>query len=190
MGVKRIIKSLIGRVRILLSGVHGEGSVYIGSRFKVVNGANVRLGHGVSIRPDVDIFAEGLIKIGARSDIGSRNRISGTVTIEDAVLVGPDNYISSVDHDYSDISRPILDCGGRCGRKNGHSEVLIGEGSWIGTHCAIIGDVHIGKHCVVGANSVVTKDVPDYCVVCGAPAKVVKRYDFDLGKWLSTGLCD
>jgi len=56
--------------------------------------------------------------------------------------------------------------------------VSIGEGTWIGEHAAIFGDVRIGLHCVVGANSVVTDaDVPDYCVVVGAPARIVKRYE-------------
>ena len=59
--------------------------------------------------------------------------------------------------------------------KNGHDELKIGDGSWIGTHVAILGDVHIGAHCVIGANSVVTKDVPDYRVAVGSPAKVIKR---------------
>lgn len=67
--------------------------------------------------------------------------------------------------------------------KNGHEELKIGNGSWIGTHVAIIGDVHIGKHCVIGANSVVTKDVPAFCVVAGIPAKVIKRYNSETQQW-------
>lgn len=59
--------------------------------------------------------------------------------------------------------------------KNGHEYLQIGDGSWIGTHVAILGDVNIGRHCVIGANSVVTKDVSDYCVAVGCPTKVVKR---------------
>ena len=61
--------------------------------------------------------------------------------------------------------------------------IKIGKGSWIGTHVAIIGDVHVGKHCVIGANSVVTKDVPDYSVAIGIPAKVIKKYNFEIKKW-------
>ena len=47
--------------------------------------------------------------------------------------------------------------------------------------------VTIGKNSVIGANSVVTKDIPDYCVAVGAPAKVIKKYDFESGKWLKVG---
>ena len=68
-------------------------------------------------------------------------------------------------------------------RKNGHDELKIVQGSWIGTHVAIIGDVHIGRNCVIGANAVVTRDVPDYCVVAGAPAQIIKRFNLQTKKW-------
>jgi serine acetyltransferase len=45
--------------------------------------------------------------------------------------------------------------------------------------------VHIGRHCVIGANSTVTRDIPDYCVAVGSPARVVKVYDFREKRWTS-----
>lgn len=126
--------------------------------------------------------------MGARSDIGERNRIDGDVVIGEAVLFGPDNYISSVDHCFEDVFVPVVDQGCYSPMKNGHAELHIGDGSWVGCHCAIVGDVHIGRHCVVGANSVVTRDVPDYCVVTGAPARVVKRFDPETGAWVRGAL--
>ena len=65
-----------------------------------------------------------------------------------------------------------------------NASVEIGEGSWIGTKAVIVGDVKIGRHCVIGAGSVVTKDVPDYSIVVGSPAKVIKHYDFTKGEWV------
>ena len=64
-----------------------------------------------------------------------------------------------------------------------NDSVIIDEGTWIGTKTTIIGNVHIGKHCVIGANSVVTKDIPDYCVAAGIPAKIIKRYNFETNCW-------
>jgi acetyltransferase-like isoleucine patch superfamily enzyme len=64
-------------------------------------------------------------------------------------------------------------------------EVEIGEGAWIGENVCIIG-ASVGKGCVIGANSVVTKNIPDYCVAVGAPAKIIKRYSFELNEWLKT----
>lgn len=46
------------------------------------------------------------------------------------------------------------------------------------------GNVEVGKGCVIGANAVVTKDIPDYCVVVGNPARIVKQYDFKEKKWI------
>ncbi|UKA22769.1 hypothetical protein IHC92_04280 [Photobacterium damselae subsp. damselae] len=44
--------------------------------------------------------------------------------------------------------------------------------------------VSIGKYCIIGARSVVTKDIPDYCVAAGNPAKIIKKYDFELKEWI------
>jgi acetyltransferase-like isoleucine patch superfamily enzyme len=77
----------------------------------------------------------------------------------------------------SDVIRPL--------RVDGWRNIRIGEGSWLGEGVAVIGAC-IGRNCVVGANSVVTKDVPDYCVVAGAPARIIKRYDPASGLWRKT----
>ena len=61
---------------------------------------------------------------------------------------------------------------------------MIGDGTWIGTNVVRVGNIQIGKHCVIGANSVVTKDIPDYSVAAGIPAKVIKRYDFEEEEWV------
>ena len=61
--------------------------------------------------------------------------------------------------------------------------VHIGEGSWLGENVCVCG-ASIGKHCVIGANSVVINDIPDYCVAAGSPAKIVKKYDFDKKQWV------
>ena len=53
--------------------------------------------------------------------------------------------------------------------------VTIGDCSYIGINAIIVGNVKIGKYCVIGANSVVTKDIPDYSVAVGSPAKIIKR---------------
>ena len=55
--------------------------------------------------------------------------------------------------------------------------VSIGDGSWLGIKVAVMPNVSIGKGCVIGANSVVTRDVPDYHIAAGAPARVIKAVD-------------
>ena len=67
------------------------------------------------------------------------------------------------------------------------NEVLIGEGSWIGENVCIIG-ASVGKNSIVGANSVVTNNIPDYCVAVRAPARVIKRYDNKDNQWVKNNL--
>lgn len=113
--------------------------------------------------------------------IGHFNHIYATkkIIIEKNVLTADRVYISDNLHGYKDISIPI---------KNQaivqHGEVVIGEGSWLGENVCVLG-AKIGKHCVIGANSVVTKDIPDYSVAVGAPAKIIKYFDFDRNEWTS-----
>lgn len=80
-------------------------------------------------------------------------------------------YITDCDHESRDINVPVIDQG----IVQRGQMVSIGEGSYIGINAVIVGNVKIGKHCVIGANSVVTKDVPDYCVAVGSPARVIKK---------------
>lgn len=97
------------------------------------------------------------------------------------VLAADRIYISDNLHGYEDIGTPIA-------RQKVlyKGEVSIGENSWIGENVSIIG-CKVGRHCVIGANSVVTKDIPDYSVAAGVPAKVIKQYDQVTGKWASKG---
>lgn len=101
--------------------------------------------------------------------------------IEDEVLTGPHVFIADYNHEYKNPHIPIKNQGNRT-RKG--DRVLIEKGTWIGTNAVVVGNVHIGKNCVIGANSVVTKDVPDFCVVAGAPAKIIRKYDEISNSWV------
>ena len=90
-------------------------------------------------------------------------------------------YISDNLHEYTNVCIPIIEQP-IIQKKN----VSIGSGSWIGENVCIIGAT-IGKHCVIGANSVVTHDIPDFSVAVGSPAKIIKRYDFSQNKWVRKG---
>jgi acetyltransferase-like isoleucine patch superfamily enzyme len=111
--------------------------------------------------------------------IGDYNHIASVrkVVFEKNVLTANNVYISDNLHSYEDIHTPVMFQPVRY-----KSEVCIGEGSWIGENACIIG-ARIGKHCVVAANSVVTEDVPDYCVVAGMPARIIKRFSSEAKKW-------
>lgn len=111
--------------------------------------------------------------------IGNFNHIYATrsVLLHKNVLTADKVYISDNLHGYEDVNTPIM-----------HQSIIqnknveIGEGSWLGENVCVLG-AKIGKHCVIGSNSVVTKDIPDYCVAVGVPAQVIKRYNFKIKKW-------
>lgn len=114
--------------------------------------------------------------------IGNFNHIYATksIIIHKNVLTADRVYISDNAHGYLDINTPIREQ--PIVQKN---EVVIGEGTWLGENVCIIGCT-VGKNCVVGANSVVTHNLPDYCVAVGSPAIIIKRYDPTSSSWKRT----
>lgn len=116
--------------------------------------------------------------------IGSRFTISiaNKGTIEKNVIIAPNVYISDCSHNYESIGIPIM----HQGITSVTNEIVIGEGSWIGVNASIVGDIHIGHGCVIAANSFVTKSIPDYSIVAGSPATIIKMYDTITGQWIRT----
>lgn len=117
--------------------------------------------------------------IGDKCVLGHFNHIYATseIIFEDSVLTADKVYISDNLHTYADVDKPIIEQ-----PIKQLSKIRIGEGSWIGENVCIIG-ASVGKHCTIGANSVVTHDIPDYCVAVGAPARVIKKYNAKTLQW-------
>lgn len=110
------------------------------------------------------------LKIGDWSGIGVNCEVNGPVTIGKYVMMGPEVVIYTSGHNFERTDIPM--------QQQGSSEtkpVVIEDDVWIGRRAIIMPGVHIGKGCVIGAGAIVTKDVPDYCVVGGVPAKILKR---------------
>jgi acetyltransferase-like isoleucine patch superfamily enzyme len=114
--------------------------------------------------------------------IGHFNHIYATssIIIGKNVVTADKVYISDNLHSYEDINLAINEQ-----KIKQLQDIVIGDGSWLGENVCVIG-ASVGKGCVVGANSVVTKNIPDYCVAVGAPAKIIKRYSTELKKWIKT----
>ena len=121
----------------------------------------IEIGDNVSIEQNLHLTCAN------RISIGKNTAIAANVTITD------------IHHPYSDVNLPIE----RQDIKV--KEVIIGEECKIYNNVVLLPGVHIGKHVTIGANSVVNKDIPDYSVVVGIPAKVVKRYDLNNRKWIN-----
>lgn len=174
--IKTAVKSLSGKIQAKRFQVQAGKNVYIGKKCVLKGKSNIVLEDGVTVRPYAQIWVGGgTIRIGKGSEIGERCRISiaNSLEIGEKVLLSPNVYITDCDHEYRNVDIPVIDQGiVQKGQK-----VSIGNGSYIGINTVIVGNVKIGKHCVIGANSVVTKDVPDYCVAVGSPARVIKTIE-------------
>lgn len=109
------------------------------------------------------------ISIGNNSGIGVRCRIRGPLTIGDNVMMGPEVIILSGGHGYQRVDIPMIAQPTPPRRKT-----LIGNDIWIGTRAIIMPGIKIGDGVIIGAGSVVTKDVPDYAIIGGCPAKVIR----------------
>lgn len=119
------------------------------------------------------------LKIGAGTIIGHFNHIYATrsIIIGTNVLIADKVYITDNLHGYQNPDLPIL-----AQPIKQLQSVSIGNDSWIGENVCIIG-ANIGCHCVIGANSVVTHNIPDYSVAVGNPAKVIKKYNYKTQEW-------
>lgn len=102
------------------------------------------------------------------------------IEIGKKVLIADKVYLADNMHGFTDIKTPVIDQPVKQAK-----EVVIGDGAWLGESVCVIG-AKVGKQSVVGANSVVTKDIPDYCVAVGAPAKIIKRFSVEKNEWLET----
>lgn len=122
------------------------------------------------------------LKISDGARIGRFNHIYATrhVIIAKRVMTGNNVYIADNSHQFENPTIPVFEQ-----PLEQLSLVEIGEGAWIGHGACILG-AKIGRNCVIGAGSIVKTDIPDYCVAVGAPAKIVKRYDFSEKCWRRT----
>ncbi|ATP57991.1 lipopolysaccharide biosynthesis protein [Pedobacter ginsengisoli] len=136
--------------------------IFPGLRIETHGEGTVTFEQGVSIGQNFHITSAGNLII------GSNTTISGNV------------FVTNIDHDYQEIGTHILD------QKMIVNDTKIGSNCFIGYGVAIQAGTVLGKQCVVGASSVVRGYFPDYSVIVGAPAKVVKRYNLNTMKWERT----
>lgn len=139
-------------------------------------GMNVHIGKFARIEAVTrynQVFFKPLIvfKSGVTIQQGVHITCADSIIIEENTAIAAYVTITDIDHPYKDVSKPIE-----------HQDILV-KSVRVGRDCkiyngsVILPGVHIGNHVTIGANSVVTKDIPDYCVAVGAPAYVIKRYN-------------
>ena len=119
----------------------------------------------------------GKILIGNRTRIGISSVLIGPVAIGDDVRLAQNVVVTGLNHNYQDVSKPISDQGVIT------EQVYVGDETWIGANAVILPGVFIGKHCIIAAGSVVTKNIPSNSVAAGNPARIIKQYNSDTEKW-------
>ncbi len=151
--------------------VEGSKKISVGSRTRIFPGLRA------------ECIGDGLIEIGNNCAIQQNVHIISAgkecevLKIGDNVTVSANVFITNCNHEYRDVSKSVMEQGLLYGKTE------IGEGSFIGFGAAIQCGTVLGKHCVVGSNSVVKGNFPDYSVIVGSPAKVVKKYNPENGEW-------
>ena len=141
---------------------------------ELLNPRNIFLGSDLWIsKTRLASFKKGKLIIGNHVAIGRFSQIVAlqSVTIEDGVLMAENTFISDNTHTYDNINVPV-----RNQDIKPLENVVIGSGTWIGRNVVVNG-CKIGRNCVIGAYSFIKKDIPDYCVVVGNPARIVKRFN-------------
>jgi acetyltransferase-like isoleucine patch superfamily enzyme len=162
-------------------GAFGEGSVICFPPAALFNEQYIRIGRDTLFGPQLTLSAgmipgqemvsDPVVTIGDRCLVGRGSGIVGHlgIRIGNDVWTGHHVYITDQNHGYEALDVPI-------GRQlMPERPVTIGDGSWLGHGTVVLPGASIGRHVVVGANSVVTGDLPDNCVAAGAPARVIRR---------------
>jgi acetyltransferase-like isoleucine patch superfamily enzyme len=148
----------------------GKGTI-VGRHTEIINTSRVKIGRGCLLQDGIYLRAgtEGEIVIGDRAALNSFCRIfgHGRVEIGEDTQIGPGSLITTTGHDYQGELETSF------------KSVVIGKGVWIGANVTVLPGVEIGDHAVIGAGSVVTKNIPARAVAVGVPARVIKWVDAD-----------
>ncbi|BAZ14737.1 hexapeptide repeat-containing transferase [Calothrix sp. NIES-4071] len=181
----RAIFARIGRSVFIQDNVEfsGASSIEIGSGVYIFKGVyidgrgysnnKICLENGVVIERNVDIGAlDGtFIHIGQNTFIGPGSSIAGpgNIKIGQNCLIAAQSGIFANNHNFTDLELPIREQGVT------RQGIVIEDDCWLGSGVKVLDGVTIGKGCVIGANSVVTKDIPPFSVAVGIPARVIKK---------------
>ena len=165
---KKLIKKTLSILALELDHLRQETEIYNMMNSFRKCGKDVELCYPFDIRLPENIVIGDRVFIGPKITIGAWPE--GNVIIEDDVLIGPDVSIFGGDHEYSKMDKEIKNSGyGRV------EPVIIKKGAWIGAKAIILRGVTVGKGAVIAAGSVVVKEIPEYEIWGGNPAKFLKK---------------
>ena len=156
---------------------------YIGKPTFLYKPSKISIDKWVRIFPGARFEVHGddsYINIEKNVGIGQNTHIisGGKLSISEGTVIAPHVFINNFDNDYQSIGENVLS------QKSIYKETIIGKNCFIGFGAVIQSGTVLGEQCIVGANSFVSGVYPDYCVIAGNPAKVLKVYDKEKMKWV------
>jgi acetyltransferase-like isoleucine patch superfamily enzyme len=154
---------------------------YIGKPIFLSGTRRISIGSRVRIFPNVRMEAvgKGRIIIEDNCAIGQDFHVTagGELVIKTGCTISGNVFITDIDHEYREIDVHIMN------QTMLISETVIGENCFIGFGARIQAGTRLGRQCIVGTNAVVRGIFPDYSVIAGVPARIIKRYNPKTGNW-------
>ncbi len=144
-----------GVIRPIRSAIAKSCLDYAGKKVNIEQGANFGNGDGISI--------------GDYSGIGVDCSVRGPLLIGNNVMMGPEVIIITANHGFERIDIPMM-----VQESSPRKKVIIGNDVWIGTRAIILPGITIGNGAIIGAGAIITKDIPDYAIAAGNPARIVR----------------
>lgn len=161
---------------------------YIGKPIYLSGFSGWQFGKKIRIYPNarIEVFPSALLIIEDDVSIGQSLHLicANKVQICSNTTISANVYISDVDHTFDDIAVHVMQ------QPLKIKKTYVGPNSFIGYGSVILPGTQLGKSCVVGANSVVKGVFPDYCMLAGSPARIIKRYDIKEKCWKRTDTND
>lgn len=181
MEIRKIGWAIRGIVYKLFLGTFGNMS-YIGKPIYLLGKKSIFIGDRVRIYPGarMETHNDGKIVIGNNTSIAQNFHITAgeeKLYIGENTTIAGNVFVTNIDHEYRGIDEHILD------QKCHVKKTQIGKGCFIGFGAAIQAGTILGKQCIVGTNAVVRGHFPDYSVIVGVPAKVIKTYNSKTKEW-------
>lgn len=138
-------------------------------RGKLVKNIFLKCGSNIIVKRQAYFGTGNEVVVGDRSRLGENLKAESDLILGHDVLIGPDVVMMSSGHAFHRLDIPINQQGAPPRRP-----IVIGNDVWIGTRVIILPGIQVGDHAIIGAGSVVTKNVPPLAIVAGNPAKVIR----------------
>jgi maltose O-acetyltransferase len=145
-----------------------RGTFFKAIRYQICRHMFASCGKNVNVEPMASFYSGKRISIGDNSGIGFRAQLSGKITIGRDVMMGKDVNMMTYNHKFDRRDIPMWQQGFK-----EEEPIVIHDDVWIGNRVLILPGVTVGRGAIIGACSVVTKDVPEYSIVAGNPARII-----------------